>query len=69
MKSESLILGLKRGFVDENIPADAEEIPQFLTNDPSRGEKVITSIREELRSCDSFMFSVAFITYDAISSL
>lgn len=69
MKSESLILGLKRGFVDDNISADAEDIPQFLTNDPSRGEKVITSIREEMRTCESFMFSVAFITYDGINAL
>lgn len=69
MKSESLILGLKRGFVDENISADTEKIPQFITNDPSRGEKVITSIRDEMRTCDSFMFSVAFITYDGVNAL
>lgn len=69
MDSDSLILGLKRGYVDQNIPANAEDIPKFITNNPSRGEKVITSIREEMRSCESFMFSVAFITYDGINAL
>lgn len=69
MDCDNLILGLKRGFVDQNITANAEEIPQFITNNPARGEKVITSIREEMRSCDSFMFSVAFITYDGINAL
>ena len=69
MNGESLMLGLERGFVDSTVPANNEQIPQFISNDPSRGEKVITSIREEMRNCESFMFSVAFITYDGVNAL
>ncbi|WP_400226685.1 DUF3427 domain-containing protein [Methanomethylophilus alvi] len=69
MNDESLMLGLERGFLDYTVPANADRIPQFISNDPSRGEKVITTMREEMRNCDSFMFSVAFITYDGVNAL
>lgn len=69
MNDESLMLGLERGFLNHEVPAESESIPRFVTNNPSRGEKVITSFREEMRNCDSFMFSVAFITYDGVNAL
>ncbi|WP_400225768.1 hypothetical protein [Methanomethylophilus alvi] len=53
MNDESLMLGLERGFLDYTVPANADRIPQFISNDPSRGEKVITTMREEMRNCDS----------------
>ena len=69
MIEEYLKSGLERGFIDHTVPANDDRIPRFITNDPSKGEKVITSLREEMRSCDSFMFSVAFVTYDGINAL
>ena len=69
MIEDFLKSGLERGFIDYTTPATEDHIPRFITNNPSRGEKVITSIREEMRACDSFMFSVAFVTYDGVNAL
>ena len=69
MDEEFLEEGLKRGFLDSSIDADSQFIPKFVTNNPDRGEKVITSIKREMLDCDEFMFSVAFVTDDGINSL
>ncbi|MBE6528168.1 MAG: DUF3427 domain-containing protein [Thermoplasmata archaeon] len=69
MDDEFLEKGLIHGFLDSTIDADSDYIPKFLTNNPNRGEKVITSLKQEMTSCDSFMFSVAFVTDDGINAL
>lgn len=61
--------GLEHGFVNSGVPAQEKFIPQFVVNDPSREEKVITSLKKELMNCDWFEFSVAFITYGGINAL
>ena len=43
--------------------------PEFVSNDPKKGRKVLTSIEEELRHCDAFIMSVAFITRSGITPL
>jgi superfamily II DNA or RNA helicase/HKD family nuclease len=57
------------GFVDENIESFLEYRPSILTNDPLTNEKVLTTILDELRSCESFFLSVAFITTGGVASL
>ena len=69
MDEEFLEKGLIHGFLDSTIDADSDYIPKFLTNNPKRGEKVITSLKQEMISCDKFMFSVAFVTDDGINAL
>jgi HKD family nuclease len=69
MSVERLISGLEYGFVDRTTNAEPEFIPQFLTNNPSRNEKVITAIKREMITCDEFWFSVAFVTYDGVNVL
>ena len=69
MSVERLLAGLECGFVDRTIDAESEFIPQFLTNDPTRKEKVITAIKHEMNSCDEFWFSVAFATDDGVNAL
>lgn len=69
MLENDLRNGLEHGFIDEAVTANENCIPQLLTNNPSRGEKVITSIKAGMSQCDEFMFSVAFITYDGIHAL
>jgi HKD family nuclease len=59
--------GVFRGFIDRNIDALELYIPKFLTN--SNNEKILTTIQSELRGCDEFMFSVAFITSGGVSVL
>lgn len=41
----------------------------FVYNDPEQEVKVIDSIESELRICDSFDFSVAFITQEGVQSI
>ena len=69
MSVERLLAGLECGFVDRSINAESDFIPQFLTNDYSRNEKVITTIKHEMNSCNEFWFSVAFVTDDGVQSL
>lgn len=69
MKDESIEKGLIHGFLDSSIDAESDYIPRFLTNCPERGEKIITSLKQEMIRCDSFMFSVAFVTDDGINAL
>lgn len=69
MDEEMLYQGLCRGFIDSSVSADESLTPQFVVNDHERGEKVITSLKSRMTSCDSFMFSVAFVTYDGVNAL
>lgn len=57
------------GFVDENTDSFLDYRPSILTNEPVLNEKVLTTILDELRSCESFFLSVAFITSGGVSSL
>ncbi len=69
MDEQLLYSGLHRGFIDSSVSADESLTPQFITNDYDRGEKVITSLKSKMASCDSFMFSVAFVTYGGVNAL
>lgn len=70
---EALKLAIKNavttGFVDEKTESFLEYRPSILTNDPIINEKVLTTILDELRSCESFFLSVAFITTGGVASL
>ncbi len=57
------------GFVDEQTDSFLDYRPSILTNEPVLNEKVLSTILDELRSCESFFLSVAFITSGGVSSL
>lgn len=57
------------GFVDESIESFLEYRPRIITNEPITNEKVLSTILEELRSCESFFLSVAFITSGGVASI
>ena len=57
------------GFVDETISSLTDYRPSILTNDPITNEKVLSTILEELRVCESFFLSVAFITSGGVASI
>ena len=61
--------GLRTAFIDSSVSSDLAFRPQFISNDYREGRKVLSSIEEELRSCDSFKISVAFITMSGIAPL
>jgi len=67
MDWDEILKGAKTAFIDGEISSSSDFKPQLLVNDKS--SKVINSIRDELRSCDEFIFSSAFITMGGITPL
>lgn len=57
------------GFVDETNSSLNDYRPSILKNDPITNEKVLSTILEELRVCESFFLSVAFITSGGVASI
>ena len=61
--------GLNTAFLNQNFQSNLAYRPQFIYNDNKNGQKVFSSIEEELLRCDSFAISVAFITRGGITPL
>jgi len=66
---QSLSDSLHTGFIDSNTVSLEEYQPSLLINDSKRGKKVLTCLIDELRKCDIFLFSVAFITNSGVAAL
>ena len=64
---QQLRQGLNSAFVYSDGNTNLAYKPRFLTNDYRKGQKVLSSIEEELMHCDEFMISVAFITKSGIT--
>ncbi len=61
--------GLDTAFIDHSISSSLAYKPQFISNSHADGRKVLSSIEDELSSCDEFCISVAFITMSGITPL
>lgn len=60
---------LREGFIDYTIEADQRYVPKILTNNQEKKRKVLDTILSQLYVCDSFLFSVAFLTKSGIACL
>lgn len=60
---------LHSGFIDGSSISLEEYQPRLLINDNKRGQKVLTCLIDELRLCEEFYFSVAFITNSGVATL
>lgn len=58
---------LKKGFIDKDISHKGNYTPKLLVN--NKNEKVLSTIIDELQKCETFYFSVAFITESGLASL
>lgn len=65
----ALTESLKTGFIDQVIQSNRDYRPQLLLNDKATGKKVLTTIERELRKCNEYWFSVAFITTSGVATL
>ena len=65
----SLKNGLGTAFIDHTTSSNLAYKPQFISNSCKEGRKVISSVEDELLSCDEFCISVAFITMSGITPL
>ena len=61
--------GFETAYVDGNIVSNLAYRPQFVSNNYKEGKKVLSSIEDELLSCEQFQISVAFITMGGITPL
>ena len=66
---EKLIESAKTALIDHSIESTDSIRPRLLTNDYKTGNKLLSTLIEELENCDSFSFSVAFITDSGIAGL
>lgn len=61
--------GFETAFINGNLASNEMFRPSFISNNPSEGQKVLSSIEDELLRCDAFEISVAFITKNGITPL
>ena len=73
MHDENKIEELKKGwisaFLNQQYDSNLAYRPEFISNDPQQGRKVLTTIDRELAHCDRFALSVAFVTMSGITPL
>ncbi|WP_296882983.1 DUF3427 domain-containing protein [uncultured Methanobrevibacter sp.] len=67
MNIDEIMEGARTAFIDETLDSNMDFRPKLLYND--RDTKVINSIKDELKSCDEFFISAAFITMGGITPL
>lgn len=65
--NDALALDVQFGYLEGAIPAPKQRHPQIVLNGPS--ESVLRVLRQELATCQSFLFSVAFVTPRALALL
>ena len=58
---------LHKGFIDKHISHKGNYTPKLLVN--NKNEKVLSTIIDELQKCETFYFSVAFITESGLARL
>ncbi|CAG9620366.1 hypothetical protein BACCIP111883_01134 [Sutcliffiella rhizosphaerae] len=58
---------LYKGFIDQSRPVSAQFKPKLLTN--KHQENVLSTLLQEMKTCLSFTFSVAFITEGGLATL
>ena len=58
---------LHKGFINQNKSVSAQFKPKLLTNQAH--ENVLSTILQELKTCQTFLFSVAFITEGGLATL
>ncbi|WP_284140507.1 DEAD/DEAH box helicase [Virgibacillus sp. LDC-1] len=60
---------LRKGFINKHYGKSETYKPKLLINNTKENEDVLSSIVEEMTSCNSFIFSVAFITESGLATL
>ena len=69
MIADKIRQGLVTAFEDRFKHSDEKYRPQFVFNDYRKGRKVLSSLERELRYCEEFSISVAFITMSGLIPL
>lgn len=59
---------LKKAFIDKTVSNDALN-PKFIINRPDKKEYLLTTLQKDIRRCQSFFISVAFITQSGLNAI
>ncbi len=60
---------LETGFLDRLHPSNFLYQPKLITNNKTYKKKILTTIIQELNSCEEFIFSVAFLSRSGVATL
>lgn len=66
---EEIRMGMETAFINQNVSSNLAYKPEFIFNNYEEGRKVLSSLEEELLSCEEFSISVAFITMGGVEPL
>ena len=66
---DELNKSLQTGFIDKESASEMLYQPKLLVNKKNPPQKVLSTILEELRYCDEFYISVAFVTTSGVATL
>lgn len=66
--TDSLTRSLKKAFVNHTVTGSHYD-PKLIINDVKKKEYLLNVLHEEMETCTSFFFSVAFLTQDGLASL
>ncbi len=67
ISTSKLVDGYRKAFIDSTFESDPAYSPLLISN--SKGQKVLTALERELKTCDDLFLSVAFITMGGIAPL
>jgi superfamily II DNA or RNA helicase len=65
---DPLVQALRHAFINNNHFGSQYD-PKLIINQPEKKEFLLTTLQEELENCQSFTFSVAFITESGLNTL
>lgn len=66
--TDQLEQSLKRAFMDQTIQGSHYD-PKIIMNNAAEQQYMLNVLQEELETCQSFFFSVAFLTQDGLAAL
>ena len=69
VRKEDLLKSLNSSFISSELPSDSFTMPALLVNDWHNGKKILSALSEELETCESFDFSVAFINDSGLACI
>ena len=69
VRKEDLLKSLNSSFISNELPSDSFTMPALLVNDWHSGKKILSALSEELETCESFDFSVAFINDSGLACI
>ncbi|WP_047419798.1 DUF3427 domain-containing protein [Cellulophaga sp. Hel_I_12] len=67
--NDSFKNSLLTGFIDKSLDSEALYQPELLVNRKIPIKKVLSTIKKELETCESFYISVAFVTTSGVAAL